>query len=1360
MHQKLAIRRIGAILPTISLVALLFLCLAVAWLSTVGLPQAALRYIEKAAAQEGFPLKIDAIKLQPSKGLAFGADNIRLYGQQEEGLPLATLRQASVGINATRLLTGRLKLDDIQLEGGSIRLPVSDTPGATLEMKADSLSAHMGRSGAIALTSGRFRLQGIPIHVQGFISPEAWQGDEPEESQAIDVPALLRQYASGIDAVYHQIEGQHWQAHEWPSLDIQLKWRKQPHVNAQARVPRYDWDKFRFRDIAANVAYEGDKLIINSLQFNTIEPNASVALQAGYDMGDRTMSFSIESNAALLEMAKSVAQEETKALLSQFYHDDDHSPHILLKGDIGFEPDFSLHHATVIGNLAQEQLHIGSHCVEQMELSFYYHNGDFNINRLHLQFPYGWLNASASSQKGDGKAQVEASLPVEKTLSFINELAKTSLALPEGLQLEGNLGVKAEASLTTPLFEPGQTNWHDFVPSLHRLAVELGIPGIAYFGHKGEKAQLQLEIDGLSQGEDFHPQAAEKLKLGFSAESLSLALPRQETLTIAAPKAGIFLQHASLAKEGGISVGTARVETSLQEAARGSDQTQGLEAHAQCGQLEWNDGALHIASADAHLQAGKTKVAGAEMDSLGFNIANIRDLAPLGTGQGLPGEGSATMGIQGLTCNGHALGDLTLEANAAKGKTGQIAFDLSPKGNDAAEPQGSIAHLRATHDWTQKERVQLRDVEFLAAPAALEELLASFGAKTEAFLLPEKLEVRGDADFSLAKGRLEEATVQLRIPNLVRTPGAVKRFKGREIPVSLDADAILLPAQDGGIAYRAAFKAAHESGAFEGSLEGESNSGFSIRGKSTISLDVLDSLIDLNDAHEIMRDFRVTPQSKTTISDIDVQVSYGNGLRVDSFCNVALERIDYLMGAIEVDEAGNERLRTDMGKNPYTAVDSCSCSVTAKVRQQAMQDGKELPAESVATIGNAIINYNNRPWFARHDYFKAQEKAPRQSALAAERIIIDIEHSFVELVNVKGNVYPAYALGMFYPDLESYMEDIELPLPAQVETVSCVFPIYSDCTRPMSGAIRVEAPEAAGFRFLGTTIPLERFSGFISLSDDYVLLDRLNAKSWEGVLNAAVKIGITGKRTSFDGFASAENMNLRPIAAAYDSKQGSALVNANIRFRSPSPELSDIQAYGEGVIANGNLMSLGLFQPIGDLISDIPGHLTELESTALNRQASKPGLVSRLATKLFKSTGNTINKLGSGIDWTSQNIPGLNHVLAYDLQNAYIRFNILQGHLRTETLKAKGYNLSVHANLDIDLDTMGIRGNLWPRISSLPSVILSPLTFLSDFMIDIVVYGSIDNIQWRFGLDRRLKNSPPSATDEPGDPAYKPATAR
>ena len=89
-------------------------------------------------------------------------------------------------------------------------------------------------------------------------------------------------------------------------------------------------------------------------------------------------------------------------------------------------------------------------------------------------------------------------------------------------------------------------------------------------------------------------------------------------------------------------------------------------------------------------------------------------------------------------------------------------------------------------------------------------------------------------------------------------------------------------------------------------------------------------------------------------------------------------------------------------------------------------------------------------------------------------------------------------------------------------------------------------------------------------------------------------------------------------------------------------------------------------------------------------------------------------------------------------------------------MKAQGYNLNVDMKLAIDLETLYIEGNLWPKITSLPTVILSPITFLSDFMIDILIFGEIDDLNWKLGLDRNLKGEAPSASSQKGPQKYKP----
>ena len=95
--------------------------------------------------------------------------------------------------------------------------------------------------------------------------------------------------------------------------------------------------------------------------------------------------------------------------------------------------------------------------------------------------------------------------------------------------------------------------------------------------------------------------------------------------------------------------------------------------------------------------------------------------------------------------------------------------------------------------------------------------------------------------------------------------------------------------------------------------------------------------------------------------------------------------------------------------------------------------------------------------------------------------------------------------------------------------------------------------------------------------------------------------------------------------------------------------------------------------------------------------------------------------------------------MSYNIQNASLKFDILNGYLYTRDMHASGYNLNVNMNLRLDLDTLDIRGNLWPQISSVPTLIIAPITFLSEFLIDIVIYGNIENIQWKFTLDRIMR---------------------
>ena len=1368
MAGKITIRHIGSKLPVVCLLLLLVLCGGTVWLSTQGFPSSVLRYIERKAAEQGVNLHLDALKIAPSQGIALQAEGVSVYASDssaEGEKPLVSVKSALMGVNLSYLMLGEVRPSMVRLNQGEIRLPVTDPAGESLVIDDIHIAARMGRGTVAQLSSGRLRVQGIPIKLQGSLDLAKLMSEGDEEKQPekpLDLETLLTEAQPTLNRVYKLITDQHWEQGDTPTLDVRLDAQEDWRAVVRSHIPRFDIGQFHFRDAEVDLQYNKKTISINTLRFKTLEPEASASLQGGYDVQRRHLSFSMRSTAALLRMVRSMSDGPLQEYLFKFRHPDDEPPHIVMSGDVVFEDDYTLQSARVRGNVQQKSLRVGSTQVDEAELSFFYDNGNFNIDKLELLFPDGSLQGVASAQDGVGQAQVVADLPVQKVLTLVSELAEQEVTLPEGLVLGERVQLQLQARLTTPAFKPGQTHWQGFVPKFHMLGMKIQSPLLEYEGYKLISPEVGVQMSDIVQRRSLLLRSLGGAHLTIRAQEMLLPVQESAEAALKQPTLSLDLQQVEHERDGiprKVELAKLQVQAegaSLQggqEAAAG-----GISAELELHELSMDEGmtpeSLRAALASLHVQVEQLAADSLKVGKLELRADQVKDLLPLRQDggalfTGAQVEADAVDLVQGEL----AVGDVTLHAQVQESTVGSLSVELNRKdGSDKCV-------VSATTDWTSPEELIIRDIQVDLPESTSSMALELFGESVADVEMPRRVSLSGECVLRRADFGIRRAHFSLDIPELVRTPHRLAVFRGKRIPLAVQAE-VDMRGESKLLYYDADLKVTQATGVFSGHISGSSAGSLKVTGENTILPNVVDMLIDNEDAHSIIRDFRFPSNSKVTISGIQVGIDYSRGLAVDSFCRVDLLNTEYLISVIQDGPNGTEYLRKDLSNNPYTFVTRGSCTVSVKVREDCKaENGTPLPNESVVTIDNALLVYDNSPWFRRQKW----DKGTRETRLQADSVIIDIEHSFVEIVNVRGNVYPAYSLGMFYPDLQHYMEDVILTSPSQVETPRCVFPIYSDCKRPMSGTIRAMAPVGASFRFLGTTIPLEDFSGFIFLTDDYVLLDRMNAKSWEGVLDAAVKIGISGKRTSFDGYAKAQCMNLQLIAAAYGSKQAPALCNGQIRFRSPSPSLQDIQAYGKVEVENGDLMSLGLFQPVSAFITDLPAHFTRLEeeaAAATGHKTTRPSFFSRLFTHVFNGLGKLVGRTGDQIGRTASYIPGMNHLIAYDLQEAYTHFDILNGHFITRGMKAKGYNLNVSLNLDINLDTLEIHGNLWPRVSSLPTVLLSPLSFLSDFMVDIILYGDVGDIKWRIGLDRRPASQPPSATSEPDKSATPRAAKR
>ena len=347
-------------MPTLCLLVFLMVGTLAVWLSTAGLPRFAITKIEEIVAAEGVPIKIGSVKFNIFRRAALIANDVRIYATPDDKAPIVKADSITATFAPLKLFIGEVEPKSISLSGGKIAIPVSDT-AEPHELAATNIyiSASFQKQ-YITLRTSDLKLQGIPIHVKGaFDIEELLKGDAAEEEQEkLVIPAIIKTCQSVVDRTYHLIEEQHWAPDEFPELHLNVTAGSAIKLRVQARAPKYDIDQFCFRDSEIDLDYEGDRVIINNLEFKTIEPDAHVQLKGGYELEKRKLSLRLESDAALLDMAKALADGDTPELLKKMSHKREHNPHIALDLYAVFGEDFSLHDATLNGELEQHFLHI------------------------------------------------------------------------------------------------------------------------------------------------------------------------------------------------------------------------------------------------------------------------------------------------------------------------------------------------------------------------------------------------------------------------------------------------------------------------------------------------------------------------------------------------------------------------------------------------------------------------------------------------------------------------------------------------------------------------------------------------------------------------------------------------------------------------------------------------------------------------------------------------------------------------------------------------------------------------------------------------------------------------------------------
>lgn len=1346
MRGTIPIRRVGGILPTLCLVGFVVCLGLLVWLSKIGLPDSVLRRAEQEAAKQGVQLSLGSIRLAPSSGLAVQLGDVRLTLPQESAAPVTLrTRKIRVEFGFGKLVSGNYLPERVHLPEAHLCFPLEQAgQGTPLCLDHATARAEWTDNDKELRLSLRGKLNGTDLAGSVRLPmPELAAGQPAEEAENAAPLAAAQEYLPLLRHVRDEIERQQWTAAESPRLELRADLTGDtPHIIAKAEVPRWEEAPFRFRDIKLDTVFRNNILLINQGGFRTETPDAVVSLQGGYDFTKREADFRLTSNAAVVTMVqKLVAEEDIPELVKRLHIKPEHAPHIKLSGHIKLTENDEIENIRLEGDIHQDGLLFGKTEVTQTDLSFYFDNGNLNIDKLSFNLPEGGLFATALLRDGKGQADIKLDIPTPVLLQLAQDAELLTAEECAALGLSGMNTLALTADFTDPLFVPGKTKFEEFVPTLRGLKAHLELERVTQEGLTLFNPWLDVALEGTEHDTE-QAQAA--------MLTLSLTLPRTEyrqgDMSCEEREGALTLTLDNLHVDGdSFRAQAAELTASLKSHAASLGErhasADGMALSAQLAELNIpfsGDAAPTLGSGKAEFRCDTAAMEEQKLTGLKLSLTDLRDLVLSGERKDLPQSGALRLSLATLD-SGELLHTADTEATLTLHEGGTAQLTLSGYLND--KPWESHAALKLHEDGN----TLILDEAHLALPSAeLEPLLAAAGLTIDEVKIPAELELGlRDAELCLSPFSLKHALARLRIPALTRCP-QLPVLKGQDITVGVETVLDIHPDAEGHILYTGTARVTHETGELNAELEGNLSSSVRVRGDNTIHADVIDRLIDDPDAHYIMRDFIFTRGStKIHASNIDTLVDYSNGITVVSHCDAELTNMDYMLMSMEDTEDAEghvirEKVRTDLGTDfPYSRVAHGTCGVDVEVRMNR-KDENGAPVKDVILVDltNAVLRYDNRPWFKRRGITGGKA----ETVLRGKRVRLDIENSVVTLEDIEGECYPAYAIGMFYPELQIFMQDVHLSQPAQAATAYCAFPIADDCKTPMGGTIRALCRTGATFDFLGTRIPLEKFSGFVTISDTDVYLNRMNALTWEGVVNADVRIGFEGGKSSFDGYVTAENLNLQRIAAAYDAELSPALVSTDCRFTCPGTDVDRLRAYGSYSVQDGNLLELKLFTPVGELISDLPNYLIKFESSVSPKgEDYRPNWVLSRLGKLFSATGNSVGSIGGRITRTAETLPFAKHLISYDIQDAYGSYYIRNGRLVTENAKVVGNNLNVRFNLSMGLENLDLRGNLWPTISGVPTVLLSPLTFISDYMIDIVIRGSLSDIKWHFALDNALR---------------------
>ncbi len=450
---------------------------------------------------------------------------------------------------------------------------------------------------------------------------------------------------------------------------------------------------------------------------------------------------------------------------------------------------------------------------------------------------------------------------------------------------------------------------------------------------------------------------------------------------------------------------------------------------------------------------------------------------------------------------------------------------------------------RDGHGMALKGEIVGKEVYFSATssfpPKVLEQLLKGRASFPEQLVLPQTadLSIRGSLDLDgMNYGGIRLLNVELN----------ATEFSWNQVPFSQLNLAFKF--ENGDIVIKECRLGRSTGAVLELFGRGNLNGDMYLMGRNTITLDVWDKILNIEDDDFFMQRFRF---NKDSSAELTFQANL----------NMADPASQYDLDAI-LTSANVE----------YKKVMLSSASTKAKV----------IPGSAVLT--NPVLVCDNRDFVSSRNLRNGVMK----STIKADTVKFDFVKDTVEVTGIEGRVYPDYTIRMFSDSAAKVLSSFKFYSPVQLQGRG-IFPMGDDM-RLMQGRITFNAYSGlVTYPLLGTTLEMRNGKGTLNIDPAWVKISNLSGTIWGGSFDGKIDARIDEK-DDLNGLINVKNLDLASIAQSYDEKLSPAQVDGSVMFRSQGGGLNSISGGGWATLNNGNLVEIPLFGTLGKVIgSVVPG---------------------------------------------------------------------------------------------------------------------------------------------------------------------------